>query len=427
MRRLPILSLLLSTTLVPAQQAKKPADQLSPEQIATADAIHSRVLTLDTHKDIDPKLAPESLPDDPKAREEFRKRYDPTVRGSQQVDFPKMREGGYDCAFFIVYTDQRQLNAGGYARAYAEANAKFDAIHRMVRLHGDTIGLALTPDDVERLHREGKLIACIGIENSYPMGEDLGRIAYFHERGARYMSITHNGHTQLGDSHTPAEGKYGGLSDLGRKTIAELNRVGIMVDVSHSAKTTMMQTVEASIAPVIASHSGARAVNDHTRNLDDEQLVALAKKGGVVQCVALADFVRSSAERSAAVKALMERCGVGSGREADAPEDEQEARWQRFRDGVPAIDAKFPRANVRDFVDHIDHVVKVAGIDHVGIGSDFDGGGGIDGWSDASETRNVTRELVRRGYTEEQIGKIWSGNLLRVWRDVEKVAAAAKH
>lgn len=425
MRRI-LASLLVSTSVLVAQQAKNATAELTPDLIARADAIHARVLTLDTHKDIDPKLAPESLPEDPETRERFRRRFDPTVRGDAQVDFPKMREGGYDCAFFIVYTDQRQLNAAGFARALAEANAKFDAIWRMVRRHGDTIGLALTPDDVEKLHREGKLIACIGIENGYPMGEDLSRIEQFHARGARYMSIAHNGHSQLGDSHTPAEGKYGGLSELGRKAIAEMNRVGIMVDVSHAAKTTMMQALEMTRAPVIASHSGCRAVNDHTRNLDDEQLAALAKNGGVVQCVALADFVKTNAERAAAVKAAMAECGVGGAADADVDEAEREKRWDKFRERMPAIDARFPRANVHDFVDHVDHAVKVAGIDHVGIGSDFDGGGGIDGWNDASETRNVTRELVRRGYTEEQIGKIWSGNLLRVWREVEKVAAAAK-
>lgn len=414
-RRLAAVPLLLLATL---------RAQDDPELTARAYAIHARILTLDTHKDIDAQLAPEQLPDDPVTRERFRRLYDPSLRGDAQVDFVKMREGGYDCAFFIVYTDQRQLNVGGYRRALAEANAKFDAIHRMVRLFPDTIGLATSPDDVERLHHEGKLIACIGIENGYPMGEDLALIERFHQQGARYMSIAHNKHSQLGDSHTPDEPLHGGLSELGRRAIAEMNRVGIMVDVSHAARATMLQAVEISTAPVIASHSGARAVNDHSRNLDDEQLRALAAKGGVVQCVALASFLKSSPERAAAEDALMKECGIGRYGTDDIDDEERERRWAKFRDGSKPIDAKYPRASVRDFVDHIDHIVRVAGIDHCGIGSDFDGGGGIDGWNDASESRNVTRELVRRGYTEEQIGKIWSGNLLRVWREVEKVAAA---
>src|SRR5262245_8322119 len=305
-------SALLLTLAAPRCQQPAPA-QPAPARADTkaADAIHDRCLTLDTHKDIDPKLAPESLPDDPKTREEFQRRYDPTVRGLQQVDFPKMRAGGYDCAFFIVYVGQGQLNEGGYKKAQAEANALFDAIHRMVRLHGDTIGLATTPDEVERLHKDGKLIACIGIENGYPMGEDLTLVEQFHARGARYMSIAHNRHSQLGDSHTPAEPMHGGLSELGRKAIAEMNRVGIMVDVSHSSRATMLQTVEASRAPVIASHSGAHAVNAHTRNLDDEQLRALAAKGGVVQCVALDEFVKTDKERAEALRAWRAECGLG--------------------------------------------------------------------------------------------------------------------
>ena len=414
-----------------AQDPKPKPAAADEELVARAKAIHARVLTLDTHKDIDSKLAPASLPDDPATREEFRRRYDPTVRGSAQVDFPKMREGNYDCAFFIVYVGQGPLTAAGYARALAEANAKFDAIHRMARLHGDTIGLATTPDDVERLHREGKLIACIGIENGYPMGEDLALVEKFQARGARYMGIAHNRHSQLGDSHTPAEPLHGGLSELGKKAIAEMNRVGIMVDISHGSRATMLQAVELSRAPVIASHSGCRAVSDHARNLDDELLKALAKKGGVVQCVALGDFVKVDAERSKAVTALRAELGLEGRRtrqrDPDAPPDPSlDERLARFAERMKAIDAQFPLANVRDFVDHIDHAVKVAGIDHVGIGSDFDGGGGIVGWNNASETANVTIELVRRGYTEQQIGKIWSGNLLRVWRAVEQVAKQSR-
>ncbi len=332
----------------PAPTAPQPAETV-PDLTAHAFAIHARLLTLDTHKDIDAQLAPESLPDDPQTREEFRRRFDPSVRGSQQVDFPKMREGGYDCAFFIVYTPQRQLNTGGFKRALAEADAKFDAIHRMVRLHGSTIGLATSTADVERLHAEGKLIACIGIENGYPMGEDLALVERFHARGARYMSITHNGHTQLGDSHTPAEPKHGGLSELGRKAIEAMNRVGIMVDVSHSSRATMLQTVAHSRAPVIASHSGARAVNDHTRNLDDDQLRALAQKGGVVQCVALAEFLKSDPGRAAAVQAWMTECGVGRGAEAaDLTPEESDRRWAKFRDGIARSRVAKPRRPSRD-------------------------------------------------------------------------------
>ncbi len=389
-----------------------------------ADAIHDRCLTLDTHKDIADNLSPRQLPADPATAREFRLRYDPTLDGKQQVDFVKMKAGGYDCAFYIVYVAQRKLTNSGYARAYAEANKKFEAIHRMCRMHRETIGLATSADEVEWLHDQGKLIACIGIENGYPMGTDLRRIEEFHQRGARYMSIAHNGHTQLGDSHTPAdEPLHGGLSELGRAAIAEMNRVGIMVDVSHAAKSTMLQAVAASKAPVIASHSGARAVNDHSRNLDDEQLRAIRDNGGVVQCVALASFLKSNADRSAALNVLKEEVGLSGPASEGISDDERNARWEAFQSRSPEVDARFPPADVAVYCDHIDHIVQVAGIDHAGIGSDFDGGGGIGGWQNASQSRNVTRELVRRGYTEADIQKIWSGNLLRVWRAVEAVSA----
>ena len=389
-----------------------------------ADAIHDRCLTLDTHKDIADNLSPRQLPADPATAREFRLRYDPTLDGKQQVDFVKMKAGGYDCAFYIVYVAQRKLTNSGYARAYAEANKKFEAIHRMCRMHRETIGLATSADEVEWLHDQGKLIACIGIENGYPMGTDLRRIEEFHQRGARYMSIAHNGHTQLGDSHTPAdEPLHGGLSELGRAAIAEMNRVGIMVDVSHAAKSTMLQAVAASKAPVIASHSGARAVNDHSRNLDDEQLRAIRDNGGVVQCVALASFLKSNADRSAALNVLKEEVGLSGPASEGISDDERNARWEAFQSRSPEVDARFPPADVAVYCDHIDHIVQIAGIDHAGIGSDFDGGGGIGGWQNASQSRNVTRELVRRGYTEADIQRIWSGNLLRVWRAVEAVSA----
>mgnify|MGYP003674862025 FL=1 len=413
MRRLPLLLLPLAA-----------CQSLPSDPIAYADEIHARCLTLDTHKDISSQLAPEQLPSDPDTAAKYRAKYDPTVRGDQQVDFVKMREGEYDCAFFIVYTPQRKLTDAGYHGAYVEASKKFDAIHRMCRLYPNDIGLATTADDVERLHDEGKLIACIGIENGYPMGLDLKRVEEFHKRGARYMGIAHNGHTQLGDSHTPAEPMHNGLSELGVQAVAEMNRVGIMVDVSHASKATMLHAVRVSKAPVIASHSGARAKNDHTRNLDDEQLRAIAENNGVVQCVALASFLKSNEQKDAAVSKLRDELGLSRTSKIELTPEQREANWEKLKQARTELDKSHPPANVSDYVDHIEHIIKVAGIDHVGIGSDFDGGGGITGWNNAAESRNVTRELVRRGHSEADIQKIWSGNLLRVWRAVEDVAAA---
>ena len=305
--------------------------------VARAKAIHERVLTLDTHKDMSPLLARQDIPKEPKARKRFRERYDPTVRGTQQVDFPKMREGGLNCAFFIVYVGQGRLTPVGYKRAKDAALAKFAAIARMAKNYPQHIGLARSADDVEKIWRSGRLVAAIGIENGYPMGEDLSLIERFYKLGARYMSITHNRHNQLGDSHTPEEPMHGGLTELGRKAVSEMNRLGIMVDVSHSSKKTMMDTVSHSKAPCIASHSACHAIYAHGRNLDDEQLRALAKKGGVIQIVAFATYIKELKERVAARSALREKLGLVGRAASELSDREREERWDRYREGMKEI------------------------------------------------------------------------------------------
>jgi membrane dipeptidase len=266
----------------------------------------------------------------------------------------------------------------------------------------------------------------IGIENAYPVGTTLARIKEFHDRGGRYMSLAHNGHSQFADSNTgERDGKYlhNGLSELGRQAIAEMNRWGLMVDVSHPSKQANLQAIALSKAPVIASHSAARTLADHSRNLDDEQLQAIKKNGGVVQTVAFDGYVKvkppDSPERAAALAKA--RAGIPAG----GPGAMTDAQRADMRARVAAVDKQFPpppMATVAEFVNHIDYLVKTMGLDHVGISSDFDGGGGVAGWNGAEETFNVTLELVKRGYTEDQIGKLWSGNLLRVMADVERIA-----
>jgi membrane dipeptidase len=405
--------------------------------VKRARAIHDKVITLDTHVDI-------SAANFVRYTEEL----------ASQVSIPKMKTGGLDAAFFIVYVGQGPLTQEGYDNAYRRATEWFDAIHRLTKeIAPDQIGLALTSADARRLHKEGKLIAFIGVENGYPLGDEttaIARLREFHERGARYLSLAHNGHSQLADSNNgEASGNWlhHGLSPLGRQVVEELNRVGIMIDISHPSKQANLQTMALSKAPVIASHSSARALWNHSRNLDDEELEALRKNGGVVQTVAFAGYVKvnpPSPERTAALDALRKEFGLPEGAplggrggrggragaaQAQMTEEERLALQQRneaIQKRVAEIDAKFPpppRASVGDFVDHIDYLVKKIGIDHVGISSDFDGGGGVEGWMNATETFNVTLELVRRGYTEEQIEKIWSGNLLRVLDEVQKVAA----
>jgi len=385
--------------------------------VARARAIHDRVMTLDTHVDINPA--------------NFTKERSYATRLETQVNLPKMEEGGLDAVFLIVYVGQDDdLTPAGYERAHAAAMAKFDAIHRLVNeLAPDRIGLALTPEDARRIYAQGKKVAFIGVENGYPLGTDIANVRKFAELGARYLSLAHNGHSQLSDSNTGERDGvwlHNGLSPLGRQVIAELNRWGVMIDVSHPSKESMMQAVQLSQAPIIASHSAVRALCDHSRNMDDEQLRALKENGGVIQVVAFSSYVKcgqESPERQQAIAVLRERFGItGGGRGAMASLSEQQRA--DYQAAMRRIDRDFPpppQATVKDFVDHIDYAVKLIGIDHVGISSDFDGGGGVDGWRDATETFNVTLELVRRGYTEEQIEKLWSGNLLRVLGEVQAV------
>jgi membrane dipeptidase len=468
--------------------------QDSPALVERAKTIHERVITADTHNDISPN--------------NFTAECNYTMRLTNQVNLPKMVEGGLDVSFMIVYVGQGPLTPEGYDNAYRQAVAKFDAVHALTeKIAPDKIGLALTAGDVRKIAASGRKVAVIGIENGYPIGLDIKRVKEFYDRGGRYMSLAHNGNSQLADSNSvEASGAFlynNGLSDLGKEVIAEMNKWGIMVDISHPSKGANMQAIALSEAPVIASHSSARALANHSRNIDDELLAAIKKNGGVVQTVAFASYVKvDPAERTAALNALRQEFGLvqppgaqggrgGAGRGAadagaargaggaanppaagaagaagagagrgggrggggcsvegaapaagaaegrggggggrgggqtallEALTPERRAEYDRR---LAEIDQKWPaagRATVRDFVNHIDYLVKTIGIDHVGISSDFDGGGGVTGWNSAAETFNVTLELVRRGYTEEQIGKIWSGNLLRVWAEVEKVA-----
>jgi membrane dipeptidase len=386
---------------------------------AKAEAIHAKVLTLDTHVDM-------------------RGGDYGVLTPGQKVDLVKMQQGGMKGVFLAVFVGQRQaFDAAAYKTAYDSAMRQFDTLDTLTqKTRPEMCAFAVSPDEVERLARTGRRVIMTGVENGYPAGEDLANVRAFYDRGARYISLTHSGHNQIGDSSSDRNPpRHGGLSEFGKRMVAEMNRLGMMVDVSHSAMTTFWDVVRTSKAPIIASHSGCKAVNDVDRNLDDEQLRAVAKGGGVVQIVALGSYLKAdSPERAEAIRALREEIGMqpgGRGRMGGppaqplTPEQQTEAQKRRaaYLERMREIDAKLPPATLKDFADHLDHAVKVAGVDHVGIGTDFDGGGGILGFNDASEAPNVTEELVRRGYSEADIAKIWGGNLLRVWRDVERVAA----
>ncbi len=415
--------------LISCKQENTQKDTISEDQlIAKARAIHDNVITLDTHCDINVKNFTDSI--------------NYTQDLNSQITLPKMKKGGLDVAWFIVYTGQDSLTAAGYEKAHEIAMSKFEAIHKLAKdIAPDQIELALTSDDVRRIHKKGKKVAMIGIENGYPVGTDISNVKKFYDLGARYMSLSHNGHSQLCDSNTGEADNiwlHNGLSDLGKEVIVEMNKTGMMIDVSHPSKESMRQMIELTKAPIIASHSSARALCDHSRNLDDEQLQWLKENGGVVQTVAFTSYLNTekfekrNKKEVEIAKQIADSMGVNWLEREDVMKlstQEKEKYYDFYmkmlsirREKVKKRNDLPPAVDVVDFVNHIDYMVNKIGIDHVGISSDFDGGGGIEGWSDASETFNVTLELVKRGYTEEQIEKLWSGNLLRVLDEVQKVA-----
>lgn len=398
-----------------------------------AKAIHERIITIDTHDDFEISNFTDSI--------------NYTQDLSSQVTLPKMKTGGLDVIWLIVYTGQDTLTNAGYKKAYSQAMSKFDAIHRLVDVYApDQIELALTSDDVKRIHASGKKVAMIGVENGFPIGLDIKNVEKFYNLGARYMSLAHNGHSQLSDSHTgEADGVWlnNGLSDLGKEVIGEMNRLGMMIDVSHPSKEAMKQMIALSKTPIIASHSAARALSNESRNLDDEQLQWLKQNGGVVQVVALDDYlnINKMNTRNKKIIGIQKQVADSLGVKWYASKEEvmalkpqeQNKFFGYYKKVLDLANAKAnkiegfpPNVNVADLVDHIDYIVEKIGIEHVGISSDFDGGGGIEGWNDASETFNVTLELVKRGYTEEEIDLIWGGNLLRVLDEVQAFANSLK-
>ena len=426
MKKLIFICLALTILSCKQKQAQDQSEEVTMEHVAKK--IHEEVLTVDTHIDINVKNFTDSI--------------NYSQRLETQVDLPKMEEGGLDVAWFIVYTGQDTLTTKGYEKAAENAMAKFDAIHKLCEEYApDRIGLATSSKEAKAIAASGKKVAMIGVENAYPIGEDFSLFKTYYDKGARYISLSHNGHSQFCDSNTGEaedEWLYNGLSDLGKQAVNEMNRLGIMIDISHPSKESMKQMIALSKAPIIASHSSARALCDHSRNLDDEQLALLKKNGGVVQTVGFSSYLNTEKheEKSAFMKKIYQKVADSldiawyeRSQFSSLTAEQRQDFMQNYRKVVKIgtdMAALIPDApkgvTVSDFVDHIDYLVKKMGIDHVGISSDFDGGGGITGWQDASETYNVTLELVKRGYDKEDIEKLWGGNLFRVLDQVEQVA-----
>ena len=338
-----------------------------------AAALHASIVTIDTHIDIPWPTGPDAFSDDPRGK------------GARRVDIPKMRRGGLGAGCFAAYVPQSARDAAGLHAAGERALAMLDAINAMGRTEGEvTARVTTTADAIEQARRDGVTAVIPAVENGHAMGDDLGMLARFREKGARYLTLTHNGHNLLADSSNPrkdlgdGETLHGGLSDLGREAIGELNRLGMLVDISHVSQQAALQAAMESKTPVLATHSCVRTLCDVARNVDDLMLDAIRDCGGMVNVTAVPSFVKKG--------------------------------------------GKADEVTVSDYVDHLEYIMRRVGLAHAGISSDFDGGGGFSGWHDAADSRNITFELVRRGHGEAEITALWGGNFLRLLRVAEEAA-----
>lgn len=340
------------------------------------------------------------------------------MRPRNRVDIPRMETGGLDAAFFAVFVGQGERTEAGNDKALQQALNTFEAINSTVESNSSKAALALTVSDAYYIGKQKKRAVYIGLENGYPIGNNLTNINRFYKLGARYITLCHTRNNDICDSSTDTT-EHNGVTEFGKQVIAEMNRSGMMVDISHVSDKSFYDAIKLSKTPVIASHSCARALCDNPRNLSDDMLKALAGNNGVIQMCILSSYVKTplpNPGRDSAQAALRAKYN-GFKNLSDSVMTIARNEWYE-------IDEVFPQvlATVEDVVDHIDHIVKIAGIDHVGIGTDFDGGGAVKGCEDVSEMGNITLELVRRGYSKKQIEKIWGGNLLRVLGEVEKYA-----
>jgi membrane dipeptidase len=407
MRR-PLLAALASPLLAApllAQSVPAPAPAATTVE-QRARLAHEDMLVLDTHLDIAARFD--------SGEWDFGERHRFEWDGSQ-VDIPRMVEGGLDGGFLVIYTAQGANDAAGFAAARSAALRRAAAIHRVLGENRDRLGLALTADDAERLHREGKRIGFISIENSWPLGEDLSLLETFHRLGVRMAGPVHSKNNQLADSTTDTP-RWNGLSPLGRQWVAEMNRLGIIIDGSHSSDAAFDQLLALSRVPIVLSHSGPRSIYTHPRNIDDDRMRRLARAGGVMfmNTIFLAPDDRSD-----------QRSALGRRQERWGQLNAEERR--RLVADKAALDARqpFTTATFDLFMRSMLHSIRVMGVEHVGLGADWDGGGGVQGMEDISLIPRITDRLRREGFSDSDIAKIMGGNLLRVMRRVQAAAAPA--
>ena len=397
MSRLPVLAigLALAACAPPAVDVTAP---VSPRQL------HEELLVLDSHLDTPAVMAR------PGWRFDERHRYDEDF---SQVDLPRMAEGGLDGGFFVIYTPQGPLTPAGYAEARKHALDRAQVLRATIERHKDAIALATAADDAERLHRAGKRIAYVAIENSYPLGEDLNALGEFYRLGVRMAGPVHSATNQLADS-TTGEARWNGLSPLGRQWVAAMNRLGMVIDGSHASDAAFDQLLALSMAPIVLSHSGPKALYDHPRNLDDGRMRALANKGGVMLINSLFLVAHDDSPERKAIIARQERWQQLSAAE----------RTQLLSDKA-ALDARRPytTADFDMYMGSMLHAIRIMGIDHVGLGADWDGNGGLKGMADVTALPKITERLRAEGFSDADIAKVMGGNLLRVLRANEQLAA----
>jgi membrane dipeptidase len=394
--------LILPLAIVSNVYGKKPDER--------AKLIHERAITVDTHVDTPMALLNDEF--------DIGKRNEAPA---SRVDFPRMKEGGLDAIFFAAFTGQRARTTENVQTAYERANEMIAATYEVCDKYNEMAEVATHSSDALRLQAQSKRAVYIGMENGFPIGSDINRVEEFYNKGVRYITLCHSSNNDICDSSTDREGpEHNGLSEFGIDVVAEMNRLGMMVDVSHISDKAFFDVVKYSKAPVIASHSSVRAIAKHNRNMSDEMIKALAENGGVIQICLLDDYIKDPDTTTVRYKKQQELRARYARIETMSEEEKQQLReeWRNLGKNYPK---KLP--TVADCVDHIDYVKNLVGIDYVGIGSDFDGGGGIDGCADVSEMPNITAEMLKRGYSEEEIAKVWGGNFFRVFQEVEKKAS----
>lgn len=333
-----------------------------------ADEIHAKYVTIDTHNDSAMTL------NNPNR--------DGWTVDKGQVTFPLMKKGGLDAAFFAIYMDQGPLRDSSRDSVYHDAMNELNQFKKYVKDHKDEAAIAYSPEDVRKLKKKGKSIVIFALENGYAVGTDLEKVDAFYNAGCRYITLCHNYTNDICDaSRYENPNGHGGLSEFGEKVIGRMNELGMMVDVSHASTSTLYDIIKLSKAPILATHSAVRAIKDHPRNLTDQEIKDIAATGGVIQ--------------------------VATGRWCltNAPKNE---------------------TTVKHLADHIDHIKNLVGPEHIGLGTDFDGGGGMVGFEDCSKMKEVTVELLRRGYTEKELEMFWGGNFMRVWEKTIEVAKQMK-